>query len=705
MHRRNKIGGIKDRRFGENDPTMTPEERALERFTREKQLDYKKGSLFDLEDDEDEGGLTHFGQSLALDEPNAVDDFDETDVVGSDSGDHRSAENIDSRKRRRSSASGASEDEDAKTDNDEGPLPQRRKTKAEVMKEVIAKSKFHKYERQQAKEDDDDLRAELDKGLPDLYALMRGRQPNPPPPPPPDTETFKGMNPDREALLNGKDRALADKEYDERLRQLVFDRRAKPTERTMTDEEKALEDAKRLEDLEGKRIRRMKGEQESSDEEAEADDRGRNLKADEDVQADDAETFGLGTGITNGIVRNVLDVEDEDDFLIEDDLVASNSEASLSDDDTQPNKSASEAAESDDEQEFVHGLLSEDDLKRSDFGLPKSDGKTGDQISNGAASHLAYTYPCPLSHEEFLEATREIATIDIPIVIQRIRALYNPKLYTDNKAKLGAFSGVLIDHIAWLVNQSSHPTFAVLETLIRHIHSLAKSHPEEVGRAFRAHLKSLHEDRPTSPMPGDLIILTAIGSIFPTSDHFHPVVTPAILSMARYLGQKLPHNLSDLAMGTYFGTLCLQYQRLSKRFIPEVLNYTLNALCVLVPVKPGRLDAYVPYHEPASSVRLQTSPETAERPLRFWDILPKPGKQAESDAQLGVALLGAQLRLLDAMLELWVRKSAFVEAFSAAHKLLHHLSGKACLLALPTSIAVRTPSVTRANDIHLLTPP
>lgn len=697
MHRRNKIGGIKDRRFGENDPTMGPEERALERFTREKQIDYKKSSMFDLEDDQDEGKLTHFGQSLALDEANVVDDFDETDLVVSDNGDHPSAEETNPRKRRRSSASGTSEDEDAKTDDEEGPLPQRRKTKAEVMKEVIAKSKFHKYERQQAKEDDDDLRAELDKGLPDLYALMRGRQPLPPPPLPPANETVTAMNPDREALLNGKDRVQADKEYDERLRQLVFDQRAKPTERTMTEEEKAVEDAKRLGELEAKRVRRMKGDQESSDEEGEVDGRGRNLEADKDVEADDAVTFGFGAGITNSSGRKVLDVEDEDDFLIEDDLVASDSEPSLSDD-GHPDKSASEVSESDDELEFVHGLLSKDDMNRSDFGPSRSDGHIIDHANNDVATHLAFTYPCPQSHEELLEATRDISTVDLPVVIQRIRALYHPKLHADNKEKLDVFSGVLVDHISWLANQESHPPFAIFEMLIRHVHSLAKLHSEEVGRAFRAHLKSLHDNRSTSPTAGDLILLTAIGSIFPTSDHFHPVVTPAILSMARYLGQKLPQSLSDLAKGTYLETLCLQYQSLSKRFIPEVLNYTLNALCILAPVKSGRLDAYFPHHEPASSVRLQSSPKTAERALRFWDVLPQTNETEGRNAQLGVALLRAQLGVLDAMIELWVGKSAFLEAFSVASKVLQHLSGKACRLALPTGLNVSThlPSLTQS---------
>ena len=56
-----------DRRFGENDPTMTPDERMLERFTRERQR-ASKGAAFNLEDEDE---LTHYGQSLSK-----LDDFD-----------------------------------------------------------------------------------------------------------------------------------------------------------------------------------------------------------------------------------------------------------------------------------------------------------------------------------------------------------------------------------------------------------------------------------------------------------------------------------------------------------------------------------------------------------------------------------------------------------------------------------------------------
>lgn len=69
---KDRAGGIVDRRFGENDPSMTPEERMLERFTRERQRS-SKGVAFNLDDEEE---LTHYGQSLSK-----LDDFDNTGLT------------------------------------------------------------------------------------------------------------------------------------------------------------------------------------------------------------------------------------------------------------------------------------------------------------------------------------------------------------------------------------------------------------------------------------------------------------------------------------------------------------------------------------------------------------------------------------------------------------------------------------------------
>jgi nucleolar protein 14 len=75
------VGGILDRRFGENDPTMTPEEKAAERFARESQKRFRKEALFNLEDEEEDIQLTHMGQSISFGK-DTNDDFREDDISG-----------------------------------------------------------------------------------------------------------------------------------------------------------------------------------------------------------------------------------------------------------------------------------------------------------------------------------------------------------------------------------------------------------------------------------------------------------------------------------------------------------------------------------------------------------------------------------------------------------------------------------------------
>lgn len=686
MQRRKKVGGILDRRFGENDPTMTPEEKALERFVREKQKGHKKDSLFDLEEGKDGQDLTHFGKSLSFDQPANGDDFDEADLGVSDEDDHDVEDEHRSRKRRR--LSGSQDGEEDSSSGADVVQPERRKTKQEVMKEVMAKSKLHKYERQQVKEDDDDLRAELDKDLQGIFSLLRSNQRQPLVPPPPAEETNRtdmGMNPDRAALLSGKDRSQADKEYDERLRRMVFDKRAAPTQRTKTDEERLEEEARRLKELEDQRLRRMRGEQDSSDNEV--------VKAVEDLQGDEdgvlqdeEESLGLGAGIPAQGESRQIDVEDEDDFFIEDDLIASGSDAELSEAKNSSAASAGSQSDNEEDMEFVRGLLSRDDAGRE--GLAHSVVNGGTASADGTTRNLAYTYPCPQTHAEWLQIAEDVPVTSLPTIVQRIRALYHPKLQHDNKAKLGVFSRVLVDHVAFLANKPDRPPFPMMEALIRHIHSLAKTFPEEVGSAFRSQLRSFHENRPTAPSPGDLIILTAIAFIFPTSDHFHQVVTPATLCMARYLSQNVPQRLCDLATGAYFETLCLQYQRISKRYVPELVGYALNALCMLAPAKLIKMPRYFPYHEPRSTLRLAAGSAIESRRLHFWDVIHEESQDVARDEELKAALIDAHLNIVDAMAELWVGKSAFSEIFEPVTAVLRHLSNKTCSSKLCISTKV-----------------
>jgi nucleolar protein 14 len=675
MRRRNKVGGILDRRFGENDPSMAPEDKMLERFTQEKQRRHKTSSTFDLDDDDEPGELTHMGQSLSLNGPTLADDFDEEGLTPSDAEDHPLDAENNHRKRRRESLSEGFKDE---ADGVDGQ-PARKKTKQEVMREVIAKSKLYKYERQAAKDEDEDLREELDKEMGDIHALLRGvtRQATP------KTSDLAGMNPDRAALIHGTEKLKFEKDYDLRLRLLALDQKSKPTERTKTEEERLAEESRRLRELETKRLRRMQGEPEDEDEE-EVDEAEARMS--EEANEDQKDDFGLGTGIKPRRYASELDVEDEDDFIIDDDLVASETDFKASEDEF-----ASDGGEStfgSDGTEFLNELLTEEESKRPDF-LTGANGPIGEmesQTEKGVNGDLAYTFPCPQSHDEILEVTKGVVVQDLPTVVRRIRAIYDPRLESDNKGKLRNFTVALIDHVSYLANQLQPPPFDILENLIRHIHSLAKTYPIEVANAFRKHLVNHNDIRALTPTSGDLVLLTAINSIFPTSDHFHQVVTPAILSMARYIGQKVPHTVSDYATGLYMISLCLQYQRLSKRYVPEAMGFLLNTICALCPSRPSIIPRTFAYHE-SKLGRIDDAHNTHTRNLTFLDTRDLELEWQE-EIILKFSLLELSIKLVDAAIDTWTGKPAFQEVFHPASTILKHLGSKTCHNKLPNSTQV-----------------
>ena len=121
------------------------------------------------------------------------------------------------------------------------------------MKEIIAKSKMHKLERQNAKQEDDELRDELDDELDDIRDLL-------------ETKSVRRPLPSQNAIFkrneneNPREEDLDDySDYDKAIRDLANDQRAQATDRTKTEEELAIEEKENLEKAERARKRRMEG--------------------------------------------------------------------------------------------------------------------------------------------------------------------------------------------------------------------------------------------------------------------------------------------------------------------------------------------------------------------------------------------------------------------------------------------------------------
>lgn len=197
--------------------------------------------------------------------------------------------------------------------------------------------------------------------------------------------------------------------------------------------------------------------------------------------------------------------EEEDDFELDEDLIASGSEieSDLSEDDSD------EAAEehADDDDEFLQYVMPEtsktaDNPNNVPIGVPGT---------NAKQSKLAYTFECPRSHDELLTIFKDVSLTDLPTAIVRVRSLHHPGLNEDNKNKLADFACALVDHINYLANQQPAAPLAIIETIIRHIHSLSRSYAIQIGTRFRHHLKQIQGK--TEFDAGDLTIFTAIGSI------------------------------------------------------------------------------------------------------------------------------------------------------------------------------------------------
>lgn len=674
MQRRNKVGGILDRRFGENDPTMAPEDKMLERFAREKQRSHKKGSLFDLEDDVPMEDLTHMGKALEF----KNDDFEEDDLEL----DYDSDGSVRERQRLKRLRSLASAGDEEGSENGE---PEKKKTKKEVMEEIIAKSKMHKYERQAAKEVDEDLRAELDKELSGIQMLLSSSK---------GARRADGTDAPPRSAIAGVDRDAFERNFDLEVKKLAQDRRAQPTDRTKTEEEKAEEESERLKELENKRQRRMMGEQvtdSEDDKDDDEDDGGRNKGSEitgadhtavEDDEDDDG--FGLGRGIKTRPTAAELGFDDEDDFVIDDDLVASGSDLELveSDEESEDDDSGdAQPGEDEEEDDFTRGLLNEEESRNPLF-RATTEASNADASQKSDEHGLPFIFPCPQTCEELRSVTSAYSHKNLPTIVQRIRALHHPKLDSKNKERLGNFAVALVDFICSPWDEKSSPPFSVLESLIRHIHSLSKMFPSEIGKRFRHHIEEISHSRPLSLQPCDLILLTAVGTTFPTSDHFHQVVTPAMLTMGRFLGQKVPSTLADYSTGVYLGILSLQYQQLSKRFVPELLNFCLNTLSALSPVAPNKELGNFPCHEPPAGLRAQKAAAAAVRKLTLSDCTAKD----DATASVKVSILSTVLDVLDSAADLWTGKAAFLETFAQVTSVLKFLTGKSNRPHLPAPV-------------------
>lgn len=258
------------------------------------------------------------------------------------------------------------------------------------------------------------MRHELDQDFDSLRTLLYAPDPSSI-----DNDAVDVVKPFAPVSANGEDAT----DYDKQVRELAFDKRAKPKDRTKTEEELALEQKEALEKEEKQRRLRMLGQDpDESDDEDVGGRRKKRPRGGDDLDDDfmEEESFGgLGTGLDLEMGNGMSESDEGEDSGVEEG------------DEEQSDEGADFDGFGEDDQSSVDEAS---DLEEKDTRPKRKARRSSETVK--AKQELPYTFPAPEDHDEFLEIIEGLPDSDVPTVIQRIRTLYHHSLGPENKFKL-----------------------------------------------------------------------------------------------------------------------------------------------------------------------------------------------------------------------------------------------------------------------------
>ncbi|NXS98813.1 NOP14 protein, partial [Jacana jacana] len=560
---REKTNVFKDRRFGEYNTKISPEEKMIRRFTLERQQNYGKKNIYNLNEDEE---LTHYGQSLAeIEKLNDIVDSDsDTEERGTLSAELTATHFGGGGGLLRKKASSEQRDEE-----EEKP-----KSRKELIEEMIAKSKQEKQERQSQRESALELTEKLDNDWKEIQTLIARKAP-------------KSERKDKEVEKPKPD------DYDMIVRELGFEMKAKPSERMKTEEELAKEEQARLQKLEADRLRRMHGIDEQATKKKPSHVSADDLADGFILDKDDRLLLSYKDGKMN--IENEEEGEKEEEEGEEDNENEEESEEESANEDEDSAADSHSDLESDLESE--EEVADNKEQKKCKTNENKSQSvEELDPKMEAAKSELPYTFAVPESYETFKSLLAGRTIEQQLTVLERIQKCNHPSLAAGNKAKLEKLFGFLLEYIGELATLDL-PELRTIDKLVLPLYNLCQMFPEAASDSIKFILRDAAHDmeevievKGRAPFPGldTLIYLKIISLLFPTSDFWHPVVTPAFIYMSQLLTKCRITTLQDVIKGLFVCCLFLEYVSLSRRFVPELINFLLGVLHISLPKKQAQ---------------------------------------------------------------------------------------------------------------------
>ncbi|KAK6045901.1 hypothetical protein COOONC_16594 [Cooperia oncophora] len=529
-----KVNKIVDRRIGEKNKSITTEEKASLRFAAERAKHLKKGSKFNLTDDNEENEelLTHGGRALTdiqkYDKTIASDDDDDDGNIGAD------VEKL---------------------------------SRKDVIADLIAKTRQAREEKHIAKDELETVTEDLDA----KYLKLLDKVKN----------VFRPVGATK-AEKSEKD------DYDKLAISLKIDAdaRATPAERTKTAEELAVEERHYLEEMESLRRARMN---------AETNKKGHHsvdAELVDEKQKKKSKKVGFEVRFgSDGKLMNSDKIEP-----VSKKKIAIDSDEELTDEEQE-----------DENEEELDDLLDEHDgvgeerheqkrsktmtvrmtklttskmrmltKKRKKMAIHQATMQKKDAMDSEERKLLTKRRKSVdnKKYEALVELLKKYPAGKIDVVLQRLIKCYHPSLAEGNKKLLSKlFLYLLRDDYEMM----SKRTLSA---------DNMKTDVEFSARCVRALIRQNWKKRMSKPKSSTqfslITLLRLIASLFPVSDRWHPVCSPAMALAAITLAKCQILNMTVLTRQILLATVVSDYVEESRRYVPEAIAFCQGALLMAV---------------------------------------------------------------------------------------------------------------------------
>lgn len=396
-------------------------------------------------------------------------------------------------------------------------------------------------------------------------------------------------------------------EYDKLVKEMIFSPRAEPAEKLKTEEEIARLEKEKLSKLERERLARMRddedeGEKKIKHKSADDLDDGYFMQEtqedeektlaydidpegaesskdnDEDEIADDEEEQQE----TNEVEESADEEESEDEASEADSMEDLKEDGSSEEEEVNDEKVDDEEESDSVEGEDESSSTNEDSCEKQKTEILPSCSKVDENAE--ILKNIPYTIQMPSSYENLEKLIGKHPTAVQITIIDRIIKTNHPKLLHANKSKMLKLFAYLLqflnDKFTNIDSKSLNRNFKLLQSLSPYLYDLIHMNPADASNCYMEVMKEKYEDFKKNPknLPqlDTLIFFELLGKLFPTSDFRHSVVTPVNIFVHHIFSQAKVKTKSEIARGLFLATIVLDYQKLSKKFLPSVLNFLMG---------------------------------------------------------------------------------------------------------------------------------